>query len=346
MKRITKIVSMTAVTAALGVIAERQFVAAPHYRGPRSDHFDESHFHNLENAPHAGGSFIKWMMNRERGAWRDWTDASYGPPPPARVDGGRIHVTFINHSTLLLQMDGLNILTDPIWSDRASPLGFAGPKRHRPPGLRMADLPPIDAVLVSHNHYDHLDIPTLRRLQVRSSPSIITPLGNGLLLARHGVGGVRELDWWRETRLSDRVRVTLVPAQHFSARSFSDRDANLWGGFVISGPSGNVYFAGDTGWGPHFELIARKFSPIRLALLPIGAFRPKWFMHPVHISPDEAVQAHKLLGAGTSVAMHFGTFFLGDDGETEPVETLERAIAAAGHPRFWVLGFGEGREVP
>jgi L-ascorbate metabolism protein UlaG (beta-lactamase superfamily) len=346
MKRLTRIAGITAATAALGIAGERFFLAAPHYRGPLTDHFDGRMFHNQDAEVHEAGSFIKWMLNREKGPWRQWTDYPFGPPPPPRVGGGRIHVTFVNQATTLIQMDGLNILTDPIWSDRCSPVGFAGPKRHRPPGIRFEDLPPIDVVLVSHNHYDHLDIPTLRRLKLRSDPRIYTPLGNSRFMARHGLGGALELDWWQSTALSGEVKLTLVPSRHFCSRGLSDRNANLWGGFVISGPSGNVYFAGDTGWGRHFEQIAARFSPIRVAFLPIGAFRPRWFMSPMHISPDEAVKAHEVLGAGTSVAIHFGTFTLGDDGETEPVEVLHQAIARAGNPRFWVLGFGEGRDVP
>ncbi|HEU4521778.1 MAG TPA: MBL fold metallo-hydrolase, partial [Thermoanaerobaculia bacterium] len=309
-------------------------------------------------------------LTAERGPWREWVDDPPGPPPPARVNDGRLRVTFVNHATTLIQMDGVNILTDPIWSERCSPVSWAGPKRHRPPGIRFEDLPPIDAVLISHNHYDHLDLPTLRRLLAnhgdpespgaltrRSAPPspahagegtllLVSHLGNGALLAKHGIDEARELDWWQELPLANGVRVTSVPAQHFSARAISDRDANLWGGFVISGPSGNVYFAGDTGWGRHFAEIGQRFSPIRLALLPIGAYLPRWFMKPAHISPAEAVDAHLALGASTSIPIHFGTFALGDDGEMKPIVDLRAAIAAKGNPNFPILGFGEGRDIP
>jgi L-ascorbate metabolism protein UlaG (beta-lactamase superfamily) len=346
MKKAAVIVGITA-TAALGcVAAERFLVASPHYRGQVSDHFDGSHFYNQGPVGrHLQGSFLKWMMNRDQGPWREWVEAPYGPPPPRRVSGGRLHVTFINHATTLIQMDGVNILTDPTWSERASPFGFMGPRRHRPPGIRFADLPPIDVVLVSHNHYDHLDIPTLWRLRVRHAPRIYTPLGNSLLMARNGLTDAHELDWWQSVPIGNGVTLTLVPAQHFCARAFSDRNATLWGGFVVSGPSGSVYFAGDTGWGHHFEQIASRFPHLRLALLPIGAFRPRWFMKPVHISPEEAVHAHVALGAQTTIPIHYGTFHLGDDGETEPVEELRRAIAVNGNPNVQVLGFGEGRDI-
>lgn len=344
----------TAAAAAFGVgaLIERTVIAAPHYHGPRSDHFDGRRFHNLLTAePHGPGAVLQWQLTKQPGTWREWVDAPPGPPPPVHVPTGRMRVTFVGHATMLLQLDGFNVLTDPIWSMRCSPLQSIGPKRHRPPGIRFRDLPPIDVVLVSHNHYDHLDIGTLHRLRWKCDPRIITPLGNGALMRRHGLPGATELDWWkattvRRTDAAEEIAVTLVPAQHFCARALSDRNANLWGGFVISGPSGHAYFSGDTGWGPHFERIARSFAPIRVAMLPIGAYLPRWFMKPVHIEPAEAVEAHKVLGAGASVAMHYGTFALGDDGEREPVDDLRRAIAAAGDPQFWILEHGEGREVP
>ena len=314
-----------------------------------SDHFDGKRFHNQETTEHGGfGLLLKWALNREPGPWRSWTDAEPGPPPPARVGPGELRVTYVNHATALVQMDGVNLLTDPIWSERCSPVGFAGPRRVRPPGLRFEDLPPIDLVLVSHNHYDHLDVPTLRRLHAAHGPRALAPLGNRRLLERTGLRA-DELDWWDAVDLGA-VTATLVPAKHFSSRSVSDRDRTLWGGFVVTGAAGAVYFAGDTGFGPHFAQIRERFGPVRLALLPIGAFRPTWFMSRVHVSPDEAVRAHQVLEAGTSVGIHFGTFRLADDGQDEPPARLEQALreaeAASARPRFWVLGFGEGRDVP
>jgi L-ascorbate metabolism protein UlaG (beta-lactamase superfamily) len=337
MRRTAKTIAIAAGAAAAAAAIERSFIAAPRYRGPITDHFDGHRFHNPGPALQSGRSFIKWVMNRDRGHWNEWTDAPFGPPPPRRVGEGELRVTFINHATTLIQLDGMNILTDPIWSERTSPVAFAGPRRHRPPGIRFEDLPPIDLVLVSHNHYDHLDVPTLKRL--RNSP-ILTPLGNGALMRRHGISA-SELDWWQTKSIA-----TLVPSHHFCARGLTDRDRNLWGGFVISSRSGNVYFAGDTGWGEHFAQISARFQPIRLALLPIGAYLPRWFMKPAHIDPQEAVEAHRILEAHTSIAIHFGCFALGDDGEFEPVRDLRLALAANGNPRFWILDHGEGRAVP
>jgi L-ascorbate metabolism protein UlaG (beta-lactamase superfamily) len=269
------------------------------------------------------------------------------PPPPERVDGDRLLVTFINHSTVLMQTGGLNILTDPIWSMRASPVSWSGPKRHTAPGVRLDDLPPIDIVLLSHNHYDHCDIPTLRRLAVRYSPRIITSLGNTALLESKGIGRGVDLDWWQDADLSDALRVTAVPAEHFSGRGLGDRNRTLWCGFVIEGSGGPIYFAGDTGYGPQFDEIASRFAPPRLALLPIGAYLPRWFMSPVHMGPDEAVRAHQALKASASLGIHIGTFALADDGEDEPVEELKEELKKAGIPgdRFRALKPGESWEV-
>ena len=343
MRRLTRIAGLAAVAAALGVIVERTMIASPRYRGPVTDHFDGKRFHNHQSGWQSEGSFLKWQLTKKPGAWAKWIESQPGPAPVARVDDGRVRVTWVNHATLLVQMDGVNILTDPIWSERCSPVSFAGPKRHRPPGIRFEDLPPIDAVLVSHNHYDHLDIPTLRRLR---GSRIFTPLGNSALMARHGVPGATDLDWWQETALTDRVKITMAPAQHFCARSVFDRDQTLWGGFVISGPSGNVYFAGDTGWGKHFAEIGAKFGEIRVALLPIGAYLPRWFMKPAHISPAEAVDAHLAVRARTSIAMHYGTFRLGDDGQTQPVEDLRAALAEKGNPPVLAVEHGRAIDVP
>ena len=324
-------------------------LSGPHYRGPVSDHFDGRRFYNPSGIHHRSfGEFANWMLNRKPGVWRDWTSTPPGPPPPRRVTGGRLRVTFVNHATTLLQVDGLNILTDPIWSARASPFDWIGPRRVRPPGIRFQDLPPIDVVLISHNHYDHLDLSTLARLARTHDPLFVTGLGNGALLEAHGIHKIRELDWWQSLRLDKDIVLHMTPAQHFSARGLFDRDATLWGGYYLAAPSGKIFFAGDTGMGPHFAQIRKRYGPPRLALLPIGAFRPVWFMARVHLSPADAVAAHKILGAGTSLGIHYGTFRLADDGQDEPRLKLAEALRAspAPKPRFWTLDFGEGRDVP
>lgn len=333
MRRLAKAAGITAAAAALGFAAERVVIANPPYRGPKSDHFDGKRFHNHQSGWQTEGSFLEWQLTRKPGEWRVWIDDPPGPEPERRVAGGRVRVTWVNHATVLVQMDGLNILTDPIWSKRCSPVAFTGPMRHRAPGLRFEDLPPIDLVLVSHNHYDHLDLATLRRLRA----PILVPLGVTALLERHGVRNSKDLDWWQTLNVNERVAVTVVPAQHFSARGLSDRNASLWCGFVISGPSGSVYFAGDTGWGRHFVQIAERFGPVRVALLPIGAYEPRWFMKTAHISPAEAVDAHHALRARTSIGIHWGTFRLSDEGELDPARALE---AARGNADIRVIAHG------
>lgn len=320
-------------------------LSAPRYRGQTTDHFDGRNFHNLEGPPRHGlVDVLRWRLTSKRGPWNYWTDSQAGAPPPVRVEAEQLRVTFVNHATVLIQTAGLNILTDPIWSDRASPFTWAGPKRHRSPGLRFEDLPPIDVVLLSHNHYDHLDVATLVRLNQKHQPYFISGLGNQALLHNHKIVNAIDLDWWDKIELSPGASVTCVPAQHFSGRSLGDIDCTLWCGFVIQAAAGNIYFAGDTAVGSHFKQIKNRFGEFRLALLPIGAYLPGWFMHPVHLSPDEAVDVHQLLQPDFSIAIHFGTFALGDDGETEPVRQLQSALGDQ-FSNFWILEHGEGRDV-
>jgi hypothetical protein len=222
--------------------------SAPVYRGATSEHFNGERFFNPSGAL-ADKSFrdmMRWQFNRKVGPWRDWVDSTPGTRPAASVGEGKMRVTFVNHATILVQMDGINILTDPIWSQRASPLSWVGPRRVRDPGIRYEDLPTIHAVVLSHNHYDHTDLPTLRRLRDTHDPVFICHLGNRPLLEQAGVSRIREVDWWDKTEISKRVSVHSVPAQHFSARGTFDRNGTLWGGYVLSGPSGNLFFAGDT----------------------------------------------------------------------------------------------------
>ena len=312
-----------------------------------SDHFDGRHFFNYgDTKPRGFGGAILWMATRDRGVWRRFRDEAHGDPPPPFVEDMR--VTFVNHATVLVQMAGRNVLTDPVWSERVSPVAGVGPRRVRPPGIRFEDLPRIDAVLVSHNHYDHMDLPTLKRLSRRDAPWVLSGLGNRAFLSPRGIAHAADLDWWQTSELGPGFSVTSVPVQHFSGRGTGDRNATLWTGFVVSGSSGDVFFAGDTGYGPHFSRIRERFPRLRLAILPIGAYRPEWFMSPVHQNPEEAIRAQRDLGATTAVGMHFGTFELTDEGEDEPALEIERLLRAAPEPkpRFWVLGFGEGRDVP
>ena len=321
------------------------------YSGSPSDHFDGEHFYNPPNGhPRVGAGLLQWLANRKPGPWRKWVDAAPGAIPPDRVSGGAIRVTFVGHSSLLIQLDAINILCDPIWSKRASPLSWIGPKRHRPPGILFEHLPKIDLVLQSHDHYDHFDVPTLRRVGSQWKPNFAVPLGVASRLISKRIATesqIAELDWWQSAQFSELIRITAVPARHFSGRGLRDRNKTLWCGYVVETPSGAIFFAGDTAYGPHFAEIRARFPQIRLAFLPIGAYRPQWFMGPVHISPADAVRAHKELGASTSIGIHFGTFSLADDGEDEPLTDLQRALDQEKERlRFWTLEPGEGREIP
>jgi L-ascorbate metabolism protein UlaG (beta-lactamase superfamily) len=312
---------------------------------PPSDHCDGQHFFNPGPRPQnrSRWQLLRWQMSGARAAWQPPPpDPVFAPPSPV-VAPGSVAVSFVNHATFLIRLPGVVVLTDPIFSLRCSPVSWAGPKRARPPGIALADLPRPDVVLLSHNHYDHMDIPSLRELQRRHAPLVVTMLGNARILARHGIEA-RELDWWQETRIGA-LKITATPARHFSARSLSDRNRALWGGFMLDGGGGRILFAGDSAAGPHWDTIRARLGAPSLALLPIGAYEPRALMAAVHMNPDEAVQAHLALGATTSVGMHFGTFQLTDEAIDAPLHALEAARAAHGlaEDAFVTHGFGETR---
>lgn len=262
------------------------------------------------------------MLRSRRTPWpRDVpvTPRRLGPPPQ-----GGIAVTFIGHASFLLQTPAGNILTDPVWSERASPVSFAGPRRHRAPGVRFGDLPRISLVLLSHNHYDHCDLPTLSAIARKHDPRAITCLGNAHLLLRSGFRTVEELDWWESAPLP--IPVTLTPAQHFAGRTPFDRNRALWCGFHMNIDGRTIYFAADTGYGPHFKEINRRLGAPDLALMPIGHYEPRWFMKDIHVNPAESVQAHLDVGARLSIPMHFGTFRMTPEGFDTPLMDLRQAL--------------------
>lgn len=317
-------------------------VSAPTYKGDKSDHFDGKKFINLGDVKANGlGDALKWARTRKPQPWTEVTNATVGETPADKIDDG-IKITFVNHSTFLIQMEGINILTDPVWSERTSPVQFAGPKRMRPPGIEFNELPEIDIIVISHNHYDHLDKHTMQQLIKKYDPKILTPLGVGEYVKSIGSKHVHDLDWWQEVNLQDSVRIACVPAQHFSGRGLFDRDATLWCGYVFITPGRNVYFAGDSGYGDFFKEIRKRYGSMNISMIPIGAYLPRWFMSPIHISPDEAVMVHEDVGSGVSIAMHFGTFHLADDGQDQPIVDLEKAMADAGLSEGEFVHLGEG----
>ncbi len=309
-----------------------------------SDHFDGKRFFT-PGAPRLKGfaDIMRWMIQRKPAKWTTDRSARIGLPP-ALVSDERLLVTFVNHSTVLIQTAGLNILTDPIWSERASPVSFAGPRRFSRPGVDLDKLPPIHIVLLSHNHYDHMDMPTLRKLQQQHAPRVYVPLGNSRYLGSAGMKRVQELDWWDSLKYSEQLTIHCTTAQHFSGRGLTDRNRALWCSWVLETANDRIYFAGDSGFGPHFQDIKRRFGDFRLALLPIGAYDPRWFMSPVHMNPDEAVRAHEILEPAVSIGIHHGTFQLTDEPQYEPRERLQR-LAEEKHINFRVLRNGESLEV-
>lgn len=324
--------------------------AAPRF--PVSDHCDGERFFNPAGAPPR--SFLdlpRWWYQQAVLGQREHWPAHLAPPPqqavplPSAVPAGQVAITFIGHATFLLQFDGFTVLTDPVFAHRAGPFGVFGPARVRPPALTLEQLPHIDVVLLSHNHYDHLDLAALRTLHARHRPQLVTTLGNRAWLAARGVPGAVELDWWQPHLASPELSIIGTPARHWSSRHPWDRCRTLWGGFMLKTPAGALFFCGDSAWGGHFTDIRVRLGPCGVALLPIGAYLPRWFMEPVHMSPEEAVRAHLALGARRSLAMHFGTFPLADDGPETPLLHLATARAAQdlAPEAFSALDFGETR---
>src|ERR1700737_4706347 len=306
-------------------------------------HFDGRRFYN-PGAPQARGflDVLRWKLRSRPEPSPDFISDVEPSIPPSRVEGSGLRVTLVNPSTVLIQQGATNILTDPIWSERASPVSWLGPKRRRKPGVRMEDLPPIHAVLISHNHFDHLDLPTLRQLAARGSSVFAVPARGARLLPSQRIESVHELDWGESLAISGFI-IHSVPALHFSARSILDRNKTLWCGYIIEYPESLVYFAGDTGFGSHFAQIREKFGSPQVALLPIGAYEPRWFMSPVHMAPEEAVRAHEILGAKTSIAIHHRPFHLADEGIDTPQKQL---MAGKRDDLFLILRNGQSAEIP
>jgi L-ascorbate metabolism protein UlaG (beta-lactamase superfamily) len=316
-------------------------------RKPLSDHFDGRRFFN----PTLPKGFVNSrlsvlrMLREPRNLWPAWVENHGVPRLDAKLGADAIAITFVNHATFLIQVGGIAILTDPMWSERASPFRRIGPKRVRAPGVGFDALPRIDIVLLSHNHYDHLDVATLVRLRARFDPTVLAAAGDGRLIAPLGFARTHELDWWERVRLNDGLAITFVPAQHFSARGLFDRQMSLWGGYVIESRGRHIYFGGDTGYSSHFADIRNRLGSPDIAILGIGAYEPRWFMKTVHMNPAEAVRAHRDLGSRHSIGMHFGTFQLTTEAIDQPRIDLKVALAESNiaESEFVTLQEGETR---
>jgi L-ascorbate metabolism protein UlaG (beta-lactamase superfamily) len=320
---------------------------------PLSDHFDGRVFLDPDGVPPKSlREVLRWQFGgeRKRARWPEWAPSPYADTPPARVDGDRARLSFVGHASWLIQTAGLNILVDPVWSERVSPFSFAGPKRHNDPGIAFDALPDIGVVLVSHGHYDHLDVATLSKLAAKFSPRVITPLGNDLTMTSADPKIRAEaFDWQERIELGNGVAVTLVPTRHWSARGLFDRNQSLWASFVLETPAGKIYAVGDSGYGEgkHFRDVGRMHGPLRLALLPIGAYEPRWFMKDQHMNPFDAVKALADCGAAQALAHHHGTFQLTDEAIDAPVIALGEALDDAKIPRerFVALKPGQMLEI-
>ena len=341
--------SLAAAAATAGAGYGARNASRAYYEGPVSDHFDGTRFIDPDGVPPKSiGDLIRWWGSRGKSQWPASYPSPYSDLPPARVDGAKLRVAFVGHASVLLQTGGRNLLLDPVWSDRVSPVSFAGPKRVNPPGIAFEALPKIDAVLVSHCHYDHLDVATLSRLAATHAPRVITPLGNDTIMRQHDPAiSAEAYDWGDRVDLGP-LAITLMPMRHWSARHLFDRNKALWAAFSIDTPAGRIYHVADSGYGDgHRFREARQSGPIRLAILPIGAYEPRWFMREQHMDPGESVRAFLDLGAEFALAHHHGTFRLTDEAIDAPERALIEARAAAGiaPTRFRVLRPGEAWEL-
>jgi L-ascorbate metabolism protein UlaG (beta-lactamase superfamily) len=380
-RAIGRVLLLLIVALLLAVVLVPPFLDRIYYRGPESAHFDGSRFFNPDgddtSAPPTGdsraGFFARFLTGSDgRPPWPDTVPVT-PTKPPARVEGERMLVTWIGHATVLVQTGGLNILTDPIWSDTAGPFGF-GPRRVAAPGVRFEDLPKIDYVLVSHNHYDHMDLSTLKRLWQRDNPMIVTSLGNRAILLDRGIMAT-ERDWgdqlfagtnakMRGPRMLDcdrqrdacwfngpRINIRITRNHHWGSRWFADRNRALWSSFTVKLPGGNLFFAGDTGLGDgKWPAEAASLGPIRLALIPIGAFRfrPGQMGTGSHIGPIDAVKVFQTSGASRALPIHWGTFRLSFEAYDTPPRLLTEAMRCAGHDPslFAPVRIGQTIEVP
>ena len=312
-----------------------------------SDHFDGERYYNPtlpQNFVPSISSVFKLLLEG-RSKWPKYVPNTAVPQLNEKLASNDVAVTFVNHATFLLQISGLNILTDPVWSRRVSPFRWLGPARVRKPGIAFDELPNIDLILLTHNHYDHMDLDTLTKLNQRFAPTVLVSTGNKTLLRSIGFEDVHELDWWDDIQINPALKITFAPTQHFSGRSLWDRQKSLWGSYMLHYRNRLIYFGGDSGYSSHFSEIRQRLGPPDLSFLGIGAYAPRWFMKPMHMNPEEAVQAHQDLESRQSIGMHFGTFQLSSEAIDQPKIDLEAALSQQDVPdeQFVTLAEGETR---
>ena len=295
-----------------------------------SDHFDGQRFFNPWQQQSTGfWDLVKWKMTSEPSVWPTDIPDSNPLEVPEAYRNGDISIQFVNHATFIIDLGEYRIVTDPIWSERASPFTWLGPKRARKPGVPLEAVDRADMIIISHNHYDHMDLATLEDMNRRLHPKVLVPSGDKGWLEREGITNVSELDWWESITINPELSLHFVPAQHWSRRGLFDRDKSLWGAYVIRYKGSNIYFGGDTGYGPHFKMAKERLGAMNIAILPIGAYEPRWFMRYQHMNPEEAVEAYKDLEAKHGIGMHFGTFQLTDEAIDAPAQALEAARGEA-----------------
>jgi L-ascorbate metabolism protein UlaG (beta-lactamase superfamily) len=309
-----------------------------------SDHFDGERYYNptLPQGFVPSISSVFKLLLEGRNKWPKSVINTAIPKLNEKLAANDVAVTFVNHATFLLQISGLNILTDPVWSRSVSPFRWLGPARVRKPGIAFDQLPNIDIILLTHNHYDHMDLDTLTRLNQRFAPTVIVSTGNKTLLRSIGFEEVHELDWWDDIQANPALKITFAPTQHFSGRSLWDRQKSLWGSYMLHYRDRLIYFGGDSGYSSHFSEIGQRLGLPDLAFLGIGAYAPRWFMKPMHMNPEEAVQAHQDLGSRQSIGMHFGTFQLSSEAINQPKIDLKAALAGAHIPEATFVTLAEG----
>ncbi len=310
-----------------------------------SDHFNgKTFFQSHHDHAVRRRDFWRWRLTAKPKRWPPLVTLPAPPAPLPQPSADEVVATWIGHASFLLQTAKTNYLIDPVFSDRASPVRWAGPRRAHPPGIALAALPPVNVVLLSHDHYDHCDVASLSAVAARHDPLFVAPLRHRDLLAAAGARHVAELDWWQSHSIGDDSSIRLTPSKHWSNRLGRPRNYRLWGGFFLNLGPKRVWFVGDSGYDAEiFRAVRARCGAPDLALVPIGAYEPRWFMAPMHMNPKEAVQLHRDVGSRLSIGMHWGTFQLTDEGRDEPVEALAAARNAAGvrPEEFRILAPGE-----